>query len=186
MQGDFARTFEGRLAALSRANDAISLEGSVDLVRLLNQELIGSCGDLSRFSLNGPTVAIRRDSAFALGLLFRELACNAAQHGSLSLPEGRVEVRWHLENEMLGLIWTETGGPLVQRPPSHGVGNFLIKHTAAKLDGTANLLYMPSGFRCELRVSLSACWPKRRAAILLAGKDLGSASASRHGLGRTG
>jgi two-component sensor histidine kinase len=186
MQGDFARTFEGRLAALSRANNAISLEGSVDLVGLLSQELIGRCGDLSRFTLKGPTVVIRRDSAFALALLFRELACNAAQHGSLSCPEGRVEVDWHVENEMLGLTWAETGGPLVQRPLAHGVGNFLIKHAAAKLDGTANLLYMPSGFRCELRVSLSACWPKRRAAMFLAGKDHRSGSFTRNGLGRMG
>lgn len=182
MQGDFAHTFEERLAALGRANSVVSLEGSVDLARLLAQELTGGRGDFSRFIFKGPPVAIGQDCAFALGLLFHELGCNAAQHGSLSLPGGRVDVSWRMENGLLDLIWVETGGPLVQRPSSHGVGTLLIKHAAAKLEGTANLLYLPSGFRCELHVSLSACWPDRRAAILLAGRDPHSASPGRHGL----
>ena len=153
------------------------------MARLLHQELMDVCGDLSGVALNGPDVAIRHDCAFALGLLFHELACNAKQHGSLSLPEGRVEVNWHLENDVLDLTWAETGGPPVQRPSSPGVGTLLIKHTAAKLEGAAHLLYLQSGFRCELRISLSACWPDRRGAILLARKDPLSAPLGRYGLG---
>lgn len=182
MRGDFAQTFEERLAALGRANSAVSLGGSVDLARLLAEELKGACDDLSGFSLKGPPVAIGQDCALALGLLFHELGCNATQHGSLSLPGGRVDVSWRAENGMLGLTWVETGGPPVQRPSSHGMGNLLIKHTAAKLEGTANLLYLPAGFRCELRVSLSACWPDRRAALLLVGRDAVSAPLDRYGL----
>jgi len=176
MQEDFAHAFEGRLAALGRANSVISPQGSVDLARLLKHELMGVCGDLSRFTLNGPDVAIGQDCAFALDLLFHELACNATQHGSLSVSKGRVDVSWHVANGMLVLAWAETSDLSVQQPLSHGIGNFLIKHTAAKLKGTADLLYLHSGFRCELRVSLSACWPDRRAALQLAKKPAHAAS----------
>ena len=161
--------FEGRLAALSRADRLISSQasGRPSLASMLEQELMPIAGDPSRYTLEGPSVVLHPDCAFALSLLFHELATNAARHGSLSTGEGRLAVCWDLEDGDLCLTWTETGGPPVRRPSSPGFGSLLVTYAAVKLQGSANLLYLPSGLRCELRVSLRACWPRRRGAMRL-------------------
>jgi len=170
---DFAEVFEGRLAALGRANELIFAERSTgaNLTQLLEQELAGAAPNPSRYTLEGPEIALHPDCAFALSLLFHELAANAEQHGSLSAEEGRVDIRWHLEEGDLVLAWTETGGPSVRAPRSPGFGNLLITYTAVKLKGSADLLFKHSGLCCNLRVSLLARWPRRRGAMLLGIRD---------------
>ena len=161
MPGDFAQVLEGRLAALGRA------AARSDLTQLLAHEL----GDPSRYTLEGPEIALHPDWAFALSLLFHELAVNALRHGALSIPEGHVDVGWHIDEGNLVLSWQETGGPPVRRPSAPGFGNLLVRYAAVKLEGSANLLYFQSGLRCDLRVSLHACWPQRRGAMLIAPRE---------------
>jgi two-component sensor histidine kinase len=134
---------------------------------LLEQEI----GDPSKCTLEGPDIALDPNCAFALSLLFHELATNAARHGSLSTPEGHVEISWHLEEGDLVLTWMESGGPPPCRPSSPGFGSLLVTSAAVKLKGSANLLYLQSGPRCDLRVSLLACWPRRRGALLLGSRE---------------
>jgi two-component sensor histidine kinase len=159
-----AHIFEGRLAALRRAGE---LRAGDDIARLLEQELTAATDDPSRFSLDGPDIGLHPDWVFALSLLFHELATNAARHGSLSTPDGRVDVCWHLDDGELALTWTESGGPPVRAPSSPGFGSLLVTYAAVKLKGSADLLYFQSGFRCDLRVSLRAVWPRRPGAMFL-------------------
>jgi two-component sensor histidine kinase len=159
--GDFAKVLEGRLAALSRAAARVGLK------RLLEQEL----GDPSRYTLDGPDIDIQPDWAFALSLLLHELASNAWCHGSLSTPEGRVDVRWHIEDSDLVLSWQESGGAPARRPTSPGVGHLLVSYAAVKLKGSANILYLSPGLRCDIRVSLLARWPQRRGAVFLGSRE---------------
>ena len=164
---DFRQGFEGRLAALTRADRLISAQHSLgaSLSRLLEQEL--AC-DPSRYTLEGPDVTLRHDCAFALSLVFHELAMNANLHGALSVAAGHVDICWHLEEgPELVLTWLETGGPPARRPSSPGFGSLLITYAAVKLKGSADLQYRQSGLRCDLRVSLLARWPRRYAALLL-------------------
>lgn len=168
MLGDFAQVFEQRLSALSRA-DLLCHRGG--LVRLLEQELQAATPDPSRYNLEGPDIAVHPDWAFALSLLFHELATNAARHGSLSTVSGHVEICWCVEGGELLLLWTESGGPPVRAPSSPGFGQLLIAYAAVKLKGSANLLYFQSGVRCEVRISLLAHWPRRRGAILLGSRE---------------
>ena len=161
MAGDFAQVLEGRLAALNRAAARASLEG------LLEQEL----GDPSRYTLDGPDVALHSDWAFALSLLLHELASNARRHGSLSTPEGHVDVCWHIEDSDLVLSWQESGGAPAHRPESPGVGHLLVSFTAVKLKGCANILYLNAGLRCDVRISLRARWPQRRGAVFLGSRE---------------
>ena len=159
--GDFAEVLEGRLAALNRAASRAGLE------QLLEQEL----GDPSRYTLDGPDVVLHADWAFALSLLLHELASNARRHGSLSVSDGRVDVRWHIEDSDLVLSWQESGGPSAHRPPSPGVGHLLVSYAAVKLKGSARILYLSSGLRCEVRVSLLARWPQRRSGVFLGSRE---------------
>ncbi len=51
------------------------------------------CGSGCRVMLNGLPVPLAPRVAVALGMAAHELTTNAAKHGSLSVPEGRVSVR---------------------------------------------------------------------------------------------
>ena len=161
MAGDFAQVLEGRLAALNRATARTGLK------RLLEQEL----GDPSRYTLDGPDVVLHSDWAFALSLLLHELASNAWRHGALSTPEGRVDVCWLIEDSDLVLSWQESGGAPVRRPPSPGMGHLLVADAAVKLKGSARILYLNTGLRCEVRISLLARWPQRRGALFLGSRE---------------
>ena len=158
------------MAALIRADQLISSLGSRStcLIRMLEQELMPAAGDASRYSLSGADVVLDPHCAYALSLLFHELATNAVRHGSLSNQEGHVEVSWRVEDAELVLSWIECGGPQVRRPSSPGFGSLLVTHAAVKLGGSATMLYLPSGLRCDLRVSLLPPSPRRRVGMFLA------------------
>lgn len=168
---DFAEVFEGRLAALSRADRLMSQrpEGA-SLTRLLDQELAGAAAP-SRYSLEGPGVVLHSDCALAFSLLAHELTANAKQHGSLSVEPGRVDVSWHLDDGDLILTWMESGGPPARSPLAPGFGNLLVTYTAVKLKGSVDHLYNQSGLTCTVRISLLARWPHRRGAMLLGFSD---------------
>ncbi len=110
-----------------------------------------------------------------MSLLVHELAANAEQHGSLSVPGGRVDVTWHVEDGDLILTWTESGGPPARRPSSPGFGNLLVAYAAAKLNGTADCQYKQSGLVCDLRVSLRARWPRRHSTMRIGVSNAASA-----------
>ena len=148
--------FQGRLAALNRADRLIAYP-ETGLARLLDQELAAAGCDPSSYSLAGPNVLLHPDCTFALSSLLHELVANAQLHGSLSTPDGRVDVAWHVDDgNLLLLRWTESGGPPARRPSSPGFGNLLVAYAALKLNGTADYFYRQSGLTCDLRVSLEA------------------------------
>jgi two-component sensor histidine kinase len=77
----------------------------------------------SRIEIAGPAVEVDDKAAQQLALAVHELATNAVKYGSLSTPEGTVELRWSVApdgeaGEMLDLVWRERGGP----PPTEGGG----------------------------------------------------------------
>ena len=100
----------------------------------------------------------------------RELATNAAKHGALSIPAGRVEVGWRVEpavrapagagaaGKTLVLEWAEHGGPPVSGPPARrGFGSRLIERgLPAQLGrgGAVALEFAPAGLRCRIRAPL--------------------------------
>ena len=65
------------------------------------------------------------------------------------MPEGRVEVRWHVEPSDTGrclmLTWRELGGPAVSPPSRKGFGTRLIDSMGRGFGGRSQLIYDPSG-----------------------------------------
>jgi hypothetical protein len=95
-------------------------------------------------------------------MVLHELATNAAKHGSLSAPGGRVEVRWRAgdraeDNGMLRLRWTEAGGPPVAGAPARrGFGTRVVEATVrGQLGGTVERRWEPSGLVVEVAVPLA-------------------------------
>jgi two-component sensor histidine kinase len=161
---DAQRAFESRLIALSGAHNALSEDkwqsaGMRDMVRRVLEPYTLKAG--GRLRLSGPDLRLRPRTALTLAMVLHELAINAAKYGALAAPEGRITIDWTILGEgdrrRLQLIWREIGGPPVHPPERKGFGSVLIERSInQELDGTAELLFDPSGLTCTLQVPLAA------------------------------
>ena len=154
----FAEGFQARLLALSHTHDLLTRsywEGA-DLCAILKHET--EAHGSHRVSLVGPPVALEPAAALSLGMIFHELATNAAKYGALSAPEGRVLVDWSVANQtapVLALSWREVGGPPVTPPARRGFGSRLIERNVRHdLAGEVKLDYASDGFSAEFSVPL--------------------------------
>ncbi len=148
---------EGRIAAMARVHTVLSREGwlGADLGEISRQELAAYGGPVS---IEGPPLWLVADAAQPVTLLLHELATNAAKHGALSTAEGRLAIRWSLDEEGALLVWEEQGGPVLPGPPAWlGFGTELIDMNAgAPLDGGIAREWRPQGLRCVLRIGRRA------------------------------
>jgi PAS domain S-box-containing protein len=154
----FRERFEGRLAALSKAHDQLTLRHweNADLRELLAASLAPHTGAAAnRIVLRGEDLTLRPRAVLTLAMVFHELTTNAAKYGALSTPAGRVEIAWRpfeqAGRRMLYIGWHEQDGPPVTPPERRGFGSRLIEGSiAAELGGSARLDYAPTGLRCEM------------------------------------
>ena len=152
-----AIAFEGRLIALSRTHNALTQGGweTGSLRELLRQEL--SPYAPAQVRLAGEDVQLGPRQTLRLGMVFHELATNAAKYGALSHPDGCVEITWNrVENgSSLRLTWHELSGPPVAAPGPAGFGSRLIRSLIEKeLTGKVVLDFSREGARCEMILPL--------------------------------
>lgn len=154
----FAQAFQSRILALSHTHDLLTRshwEGA-DLRSVLEHEI--KAHGLGRLTLHGPHVALSPARAVSLGMIFHELATNAAKYGALSNADGCVQVGWGLvghDDPRLDICWREIGGDPIPEPVRRGFGTRLIERNVRHdLHGTVNLSYPPEGFCAELSVPL--------------------------------
>ncbi|MBW6424801.1 sensor histidine kinase [Rhizobium sp. XQZ8] len=144
--------FESRLMALSKSH-RISSGGAgrapTDLRALLT-DLLAAYG-CDRVDLYGPPLELDENLGPRIGLIIHELATNAAKHGALSVPEGRVAIAWEASQGVTELTWRETGGPLVLAPTRQGFGSKLIPAALPPDLGRAEIIYAPEGVSAYLR-----------------------------------
>jgi two-component sensor histidine kinase len=144
--------FGSRLQAMAATQNLLVHENweSVDLRSALEAVLAPFDHDRRLVGLAGPPLRISARAALALSMAVHELCTNAAKYGALSVPEGRVEMRWRLAEAgtRFHLEWTEAGGPPV-RPPEHtGFGSQLIRVAlASDLAGKVELDFPATGVR---------------------------------------
>jgi PAS domain S-box-containing protein len=161
----FRESFEGRLIALSKAHDQLTMHHweSADLRELVSGSLAPHAG-AGRVLLRGEDVVLRPRAVLTLAMAFHELTTNAAKYGALSAPGGRIEIRWRpvrLEGgdgrALLHIDWQEQGGPPVAEPSQRGFGSKLIEGgIKTELGGSMRLLFEPDGLLCEILIPLEA------------------------------
>jgi PAS domain S-box-containing protein len=111
-----------------------------------------------RLETTGPPVTLTPAAAEQIGLALHELATNAVKHGALSVQNGKVQIRWEVENHgadagTLRLSWREYDGPVVTSAARKGFGSLVItKAVPATLRGTAQLEFAEAGVRWTLVV----------------------------------
>ncbi|MDB5633319.1 MAG: histidine kinase, partial [Tardiphaga sp.] len=117
--------------------------------------------DGARFSISGPDIAITSGAVIALAMTLNELCTNTTKFGALSVPSGRVDIVWTIDEPLqrLRLLWTEKDGPAVQAPTRRSFGTRLMETLGKQLNGKVDLAYQPSGFIYSLDVPLKSLKP---------------------------
>jgi len=165
---DIRDALDSRLAALSRSHDILARESweSASLTEVIRRAFApfvrqGKVED--RLTIDGRDARLSPTAALSLGMAFHELATNAAKYGALSVPSGKVEVRWREEMDRppdgtgLRLNWRERDGPPVSPPARKGFGSRLIERALAyEMNGTTRLDYAADGLRFELSIPKTA------------------------------
>ena len=155
---DFVESFTGRVQALAKAHSLLTdrkLEGA-ELTELVREQVTLGVAD-ERVICSGPTVILGAQPAIHLALVLHELATNARKYGGLSVPQGRLSVKWEVHSSgsrTLLLDWTESGGPQVSAPLTAGFGTTLIERTLQTHGGQATVRYGVTGVTCKLRLPL--------------------------------
>lgn len=149
----YINAVQGRIAALARTHTLLaeSRWQGADFRKLIDDEMTPFCGEKSdRVTITGPAVSLNPAIAQSLALVVHELATNAAKYGALSVPTGRVAIAWKLDQKLLTVDWTESGGPPVHPPERNGFGSQIMKATIERqLKGTLKHEWRPEGLHCS-------------------------------------
>jgi len=155
------KAMEGRLIALGRAHDLLMQVSWANAS--LNHTLSSATEPYDRrgarrFHFNGPDIRITSGAVVALAMSFNELCTNTTKFGALSVPMGRVEIAWTIDEvkQRLHLVWTERGGPKVAPPTRRSFGTRMMESLGQQLNGQVQLTYEPEGFTYSLDVPLSS------------------------------
>ena len=163
---DYAQqAIEGRLIALGRAHDLLMQVSwaNASLVTTVRGAIEPYGGqEAGRFSIDGPDIGITSGAVIALAMTFNELCTNATKFGALSVPAGRIEIAWTVDDKTgrLRLTWTEKGGPAVAVPSRRSFGTRMMGSLGQQLNGQVQLDYRPTGFVYMLDVPLGSLTAK--------------------------
>jgi PAS domain S-box-containing protein len=154
----FLTQFSARLQALASSHDLLVRESwyGASLGELVRSQLASYVGlGEGQVAFEGPEIALKPEAAQSLGLALHELAVNARKFGALSVPGGRVSIRWGRNGGGAGnaveLHWLEQFGPKVKARRKRGFGSLVIERNLARsLDAEVNLEFEPDGVRCRI------------------------------------
>lgn len=154
---EFADGLDGRIRALSATHDLLTGSdwGATPIRALVEAELNPYAFEAEHtVEISGPAVDLAPNDALSLGLAIHELATNAAKYGALSRPGGTVAVTWQrLGDDLVEVVWQESGGPEVARPERRGFGTDLIERVVAQeLKQPVKLEFLAEGLRCLLTI----------------------------------
>jgi two-component system CheB/CheR fusion protein len=155
---EFSSAFLGRLIAMGAMHEMLSARGWVgaDLRKLMVTAIVPYVQrGKDNYSATGPAVLLRPNAAATLGMVFHELATNAVKYGSLSVPNGRIDLSWEVEDspggQRLTINWAERNGPRVHPPKHDGFGSIFVERSVEfELEGTVGLEFEPSGVQCTI------------------------------------
>lgn len=166
---EFQQAVTERITSLAKTHTLLieKEHGGASIHDILNSELAPyDDGTGRRVGLAGPDVRLPSEIAVAFGMAAHELTTNAAKYGAFSLPTGRIEVIWSLEEQAgesrLNLAWQEQGGPPVEKPERQGFGSVLLQRALGRqLGGDVEMTFAPDGLQVRISATLSQRYSKR-------------------------
>ena len=161
---EFQAAFDRRLGALSRVQGLLSrTEGeAVTVESLLRMELDAVTDDWSRIEVDGPRVLVGDGTLQTLTLVIHELSTNAARHGALSDPQGRIVIHWFRRDDREGdaghlvIEWREKFSARTPDPARpRGFGRQLIEEAIPyQLGASTRFILEETGLHCVLSLPL--------------------------------
>jgi two-component sensor histidine kinase len=157
---DYVQSFHGRIQSMAAAHTLLSESSwrSVSLNGLLRTELDPFSTDRN-IEITGTDIMLTSAQTEALAKVLHELATNAAKHGSLSIPGGRVSITWDRTSSgqaaILILEWREVGGPALASKVQSSYGIALIRNLVPhELGGRVDLSLPKEGVNCRIEIPL--------------------------------
>jgi two-component sensor histidine kinase len=150
---------ESRLMALGRAHDVLleAQSAGAKLTDIIEAaiEPFDTRGR-RRFNVQEILLDVGSGAVLPLTMSLNELCTNALKYGALSNEAGHVEIALSVNDTILHLTWTETGGPPIRAPSRLSFGSRLISELAEQLHGEVRLKYDPGGLVYELQIPIDA------------------------------
>jgi two-component sensor histidine kinase/integral membrane sensor domain MASE1 len=157
---EFVEALDGRIQSMASAHALLSQSrwSGVSLTNLIRHQLAPYTTDANTM-INGRDVTLTSAQTQAVAMVIHELVTNAAKHGALSSPNGRVSVRWDRIGakaaSILTVTWCELGGPPVATSIQSGYGSNLIRDLIPhELGGTVDLIFASDGLSCKMEIPL--------------------------------
>jgi two-component system, chemotaxis family, CheB/CheR fusion protein len=154
----FRDAFLSRLQAMSRTHELLAREkwDGADL-RDLGASALEPYAAGDNIRIEGPPLFLKPNAAATLGMVFHELASNAAKYGALTAEGGRIDLSWDVTPEPGGNMqtvevrWLERGGKPVATDVEEGFGTtFIARSLQYELGGEAELVFATDGLECRL------------------------------------
>ena len=153
----FASAFENRIKGLGKTHAFLSgahWDGMT--VRQIIEQQIKTNGleGSDAIEIVGPPWRLSVLHAQTFAMAMQELISNAADHGALSIPGGRVRISWdNPKDDSYSFIWKEYGLSHLVAPEKHGFGLQMIDRLLpGQLGGKSVMAWTPEGFHYILIV----------------------------------
>jgi two-component sensor histidine kinase len=157
---EFVQALDGRIQSMAAAHALLSQShwGGMGLTDLIRRQLAPYTTEANT-TISGPEVMLTSAETQAVAMVIHELVTNAAKHGALSSPDGRVSVNWDRTGAdaagILTFTWRELGGPPIAAPVPSGYGLSLIRDLIPhELGGTVDLVFASDGACCKIEIPL--------------------------------
>jgi len=157
---EYVQALDLRIQSMADAHALLSKNRwhGADVAELVRRQLALCATDTSAI-VHGPDVTLTAASTQVLAMVLHELVTNAAKHGAISSPHGRVDVSWSGAGgngtDRLLMDWQESGGPAVAASPDCRYGVSIIRDLIPReLGGSVDLAFAPQGVRCKIELPL--------------------------------
>jgi PAS domain S-box-containing protein len=158
---EFVNALDGRIQSVAAAHTLLSQSrwSGVGLTDLIRHQLAPYTTEANT-TISGPDVVLTSTETQGVAMVIHELVTNAAKHGALSTPDGKVSVSWDRTvtdaTAILAIAWREIGGEPIAAPVKSGYGLSLIRDLIPhELGGTVDLKSPPEGASCKIEISLN-------------------------------
>jgi PAS domain S-box-containing protein len=161
---DYAELMAGRLNTFARVQALLTRAANVGvgMSTIVHDELSALAAHANQFDVDGPDIELSPKAAETMTLAVHELTTNALKYGGLSVPDGKVRVRWEIidkqDAQWLSFNWSESGAPQRHtsgKPPRVGFGSELIEgRIPYELNGRGKVTIAEGGAQCHLEFPL--------------------------------
>jgi two-component sensor histidine kinase len=151
----FIVQFDRRIQGLAQSQDVLLRQnwrgGWLHELARAHLELFGVD---DRVRIEGPNLLLDATAVQNVGFALHELATNAAKHGALSVPNGKVSISWTpSDGGSVRLTWVEEGGPAADDRRQQGFGHRVLTELVPRaVQGSSKLEFTPAGVRWQLDI----------------------------------